>query len=120
MSFINKNNVHIAKNLNFIIVFPSGVKKGMVKYLWKRALLLEKGTFTHALQYRGHFGNGTLLQQEHTDACFTLLFSFLQCDFFFLPLYLFSLTPNMWIGTANITYLQSTLQACFYFYMISQ
>ena len=28
----------------------------------------KKGTFTHALQHRGHSGNGVLLQQEHTDA----------------------------------------------------
>ena len=61
------------------LVFPQGVKKGM---LWK------KGTFTHALQYRGHFGNGALLQQKYTDACFTLLFSFLQPYFSFLPHFL--------------------------------
>ena len=72
------------------LVFPPGVRKGMVKYLWKRALSHEKGTLTLALQYRGHFGNGAFLQQEHTDACFTLLFSFLQPCFCFLPLSLFS------------------------------
>ena len=71
---------------------PPGVKKGTVKYLWKRALSCEKGTFTRAFQYRGHFANGELLQQE----------------------------PPTWTGTASNTYLQSTLQAYFYFYMIAQ
>ena len=102
-------------------MFPPGVKKDMVKLLWKRALPHEKGTFTRALHYRGHFGNGTLLQQEHTDACFTLLFSFLQPYFSFLPLFLFSPIPT-WIGTASNTHLQSTctLQVYFHFYMIAQ
>ena len=97
-------------------MFPPGVKKGIVKYWWKRALSHEKGTFTRAFQYRGHFGNGVLLQQEHTDAGFTLLFSFLQPYFSFLPLFL---QPPIWIGTTSNTYLQSTLQAYIYFHMIA-
>ena len=31
---------------------------------------MKKGTFEHALQYRGHFSNGTLMHQEHTDVFF--------------------------------------------------
>ena len=72
-----------------------------------------------AFQYRGHFGNGALLQQVQTDAC---------CSPFSSPTFLsfhsFSfLQPPTWIGTASNTsniYLQSTLQAYFYFYMIAQ
>ena len=76
------------------IVFPQGVKKGMVKYFWKRALLHEKGTFMHALPCRRHFGNGAFLQQEHT---YVLLCCspFSSTTFFSLPLYLFSPTPNI-------------------------
>ena len=99
-------------------VFPWS-QKGHGKYLWKRTPSHEKGIFTCALQSRGHSGNGALLQQEYTDAGFTLLFSFLQPYFSLLPSFSF-LQPPTWIGTASNKYLQSTLQAYLYFYMIAQ
>ena len=53
--------------------YPNSVypwsQKGHSKVFVKRALLHENGTFTCALQYRGHFCNGALM---HVLPCYSL------------------------------------------------
>ena len=108
------------------VVFPPKSQKGHGKVSVKkgRALSREKGTFYVCAPYKGHFGNGALLQQEHTDQCMFYSAVLLSPALLFFPstVSLFSnLQHELDIArnTSN-TYLQSTLNAYFYFCMIAQ
>ena len=93
-----------------VSVYPRS-QKGHGKVFVKKVIFTWKGTFTHALQYRGHFCNGTLLYQKlywcmFYPAIVSFLPPFLQPISFHLPTVLSSFLSHL-ISPIPLSHLSS-------------